>query len=136
MSDEAPINVKHELEAAQERLPINIDSSSMPIDFTLRAMALTIAQRHVSDTCIKEGNLYQQIKMDNKLGETVSVKHVINAALVFERYLWGEWSKGIAENALAATETKVADYLERQLRGEGEPDIADDDPTRAHGGGE
>jgi len=126
MSDQ-PIDVHKELTEANARLPINVDRE-MPLDVSLRTIALTIAQRHVGDTCIKEGNLYQQVKMDNKLGDPVSVEHVIRAALVFERYLWGEWSKGIAENALENVSTEVADALEQAFK--------DTEPTRPSSGGD
>lgn len=122
------IDVKKELEEANARLPVVIDGP-MPLDIQLRSIALTIAQRHVGDTCVKEGNLYQQLKMDNKLGSAVSVDDVVRAALVFERYLWGEWSKGLAENAMAEVSTKIADAIEKEL----DRKIGDDDPTRPAG---
>lgn len=121
------IDVSHELQEANAKLPVNIDRE-MPLDITLRTIALAVAQRHVGDTCVKEGGLYQQLKMDNKLGNAVSVDGVVRAALIFERYLWGEWSKGIAENAINAVSNEIADAIEEQfeekLRG------SDDDPSR------
>lgn len=126
MSDR-PIDIQQELDEANARLPVVLPDNPMPAPFAIRSLALTIAQRHVGDTTIKEGNLYQQVKMDNKLGGPVSVEDVIRAALVFERYLWGEWSRGIAENALEATLTEVADAVEREFM--------KDSPTRPHGSG-
>jgi hypothetical protein len=108
------IDVPKELAEAEGRLPVIVDRE-MPLDMTIRTIALTIAQRHVGDTVIREGNLYTQLKMDNKPIKPVSVDDVMNAALVFERYLWGEWSKGIAENALESTMTDVAAYVEKQF---------------------
>jgi hypothetical protein len=102
----------------------------MPLDIQLRTIALTIAQRHVGDTVVKEGNLYQQLKMDNKLGTAVSLDDVVKIALVLERYLWGEWSKGLAEHAIAQTSTDLADALEEEFK----KTVGDDDPTRPHGG--
>lgn len=114
MSDD-PINVEKELSAANARLPITIDRN-MPLDITLRTIALTIAQRHVGDTVVREGDLYQQLKMDNKLGQVVSIDDVVRCALVFERYLWGEWSKGIAENAANTVAGEMAEEIEKQFR--------------------
>jgi hypothetical protein len=59
--------------------------------------------------------MYQQLKMDNKPIEVLSVNHVVHYALVFERYLWGEWSKGIAENAIENVLTEAADILEKEI---------------------
>ena len=126
------IDVPAELANAEARLPVVVDNA-MPLDFSLRLMALTIAQRHVGDTAVKEGGLYQQLKMDNKLGDAVSVDDVIRAALVFERYLWGEWSKGIAENAINAVSTDAADAIEKMLD-EKFGDAGNDDPLRPSAG--
>lgn len=133
------VDVEQELAEANARLPVALPDREMPLDIQLRSIALAVAQRHVGDTCIKEGNLYQQVKMDNKLGPPVSVDMVVRTALVFERYLWGEWSKGIAENALAATDKLVADALEKEFEARStavEEEFKDDPPTRPHGGGE
>jgi hypothetical protein len=121
------IEVSKELSEAHAKLPINIDSTSVPLDMQMRAIALTLAQRHVGETCVKEGAMYNALKMDNKLGEPVSLDNVIHAALVFERYLWGEWSKGIAENALEATMTEVADAIEKEF----DKKRTDNKPTRS-----
>ena len=120
------MNVEKELSEAQARLPIAVDRD-MPLDITLRTIALTIAQRHVGDTCVKDGELYQQLKMDNKLGKVVSVDDVIQTSLFFERYLWGEWSKGIAEHAIEAVSHEAADALEAEF--------AKRAPTRHSSGG-
>ena len=105
----------------------------MPLDITMRVVALGIAQRHVGDTVVREGDLYQQLKMDNKLGRAVSIDDVVRAALVFERYLWGQWSKGIAEQALQETSTELADVLEKVMEEKLGP-TGNDDPVRSSGG--
>jgi hypothetical protein len=46
----------------------------------------------------------------------VRVEDVVNCAIVFERYLWGEWSKGIAENAIESTLSEAGDVLEKELK--------------------
>lgn len=122
------IDIKQEIDEATARLPVALPDTPMALEMQIRCTALLIAQRHVGDTCVKEGSLYQQLKMDNKLGGTVSVDDVIKAALIMERYLWGEWSKGIAENALAATETMIADVIEEEF--EKQRNIPDEPPTR------
>lgn len=123
------MDVTEELDKASARLPVLLPDQPMPLDFQIRSISLTLAQRHVGDTCIKEGSLYQQLKMDNKLGGPVSVDDVIRTALVFERYLYGEWSKGIAEHAIEKASTEIADALERKFE-----DI-EHDPTRPSSGG-
>lgn len=124
------IDVKSELADANAKLPLALPDSPVPLDFQIRSIALTLAQRHIGDTCVKEGALYQQLKMDNKLGHTVSVDDVVRAALVFERYLWGQWSKGIAENAIEATTTDLADAIERELQ---KKQPGNDSPVRPTG---
>ena len=110
------IDIPQELAEAQQRLPVVIDSDTIPLEINLRIMALSIAQRHVGDTSVKEGALYNALKMDNKVLEPANVDMVLKVALVFERYLWGEWSKGIVENALAATQHRVADAIEKEFQ--------------------
>lgn len=124
------IDVEKELAEANARLPVVLPDQGMPLDIQIRSIALTIAQRHVGDTCVKEGALYQQLKMDNKLGHAVSVNDVVRTALVLERYIWGEWSKNIAENAMNSTMTEVADAIEREF---GKEKSGDDSPVRPHG---
>lgn len=75
------IDVTKELDDAKAKLPVTLDDVPMSLDFQIRQMALLIAQRHVGDTSIKEGALYQQLKMDNKLGGPATVDIVIIAAL-------------------------------------------------------
>lgn len=130
-SEDGPINIPKEMAAVDARLPIHIDRE-MPLDITIRVVALGIAQRHVGDTVISEGGLYQQLKMDNKLGAPVSVDNVIHAALVFERFLWGQWSKGIAENAIEKAEGAAAEFIEKML--DEKFSGVDDDPSRPSSG--
>ena len=127
------IDVSKEITAANERLMVNIDRE-MPLDITLRSIALTIAQRHCGDTTVKEGNLYQQLKMDNKLGGPLSVNDVLRAALIFEAYLWGKWSKDIAGKAMEQTLKEMDEAIksgaldrERDII-EGEPPIRPPNP--------
>ncbi len=121
-------DVGKEIEDANKRLAIDLSQQEMPLDIALRATALTIAQRHCCDITVKEGNLYQQLKMDNKLTGPLTIDHVIHCALIFERFLWGAWSKGIAQDAMTSTLDEVDEALKREF--EEEP------PTRPHGGGD
>jgi hypothetical protein len=130
--DDKPIDVANEIAKTDARLPIHIDRN-MPLDITIRTIALGIAQRHIGDTVVREGGLYQQLKMDNKLGHTVSIDDVIRGALIFERYLWGEWSKGIAESALAQTDTEMSEAIEK-MWDEKLKNAADDDPNQPSSG--
>jgi hypothetical protein len=138
MTDETAgeFNVTKELDAANERLPIDLSQMQMPLDMQVRSIALTIAQRHCGDTTVKEGNLYQQLKMDNKLVGPLTIDHVVRCALIFERFLWGEWSKGLAAEAVTKTLDEVdqvlsaaKDEADKTLKEFNEP------PTRSHSGG-
>ncbi len=106
------IDVEKELDEANKRLPVVLPDGPMPIELQMRSIALTVAARFCADTTVKEGGLYQQLKMDNKLGGVISVEDVLKTALTFERYLWGEWSQGIAEHAIEQTSTEAADAVE------------------------
>ena len=140
------IDIEKELDERNRRLPAVFEAQQMPLEIQIRSIALTIAQRHAGDTVVSEGNLYQQLKMDNKLGGPLTVDHVVTAALVFERYLWGEWSKGLAENAISQTSAELADVLEKQFedamtRGATKQEKLDEEskdepPTRPSAGGE
>jgi len=127
------INLPAEIEAADKRLAINNSNLEMPLDITIRSIALSVAQRHMGDRTVKEGNLYQQLKMDNKLGDALSTEDVLRAALAFEMYLWGKWSQDIAGKAM---ETVISE-LEKAVAGGGldQPieGMQDDPPIRPHG---
>jgi hypothetical protein len=95
------LDVGKEISEASQRHAIDISKTGMPLDMTVRSVALTLATRHCGDVTVKEGNLYQQLKMDNKLAGPLTPGHVIHCALIFERFLWGEFSKGLAGEAMA-----------------------------------
>lgn len=120
--------IGQQIAEADARLAISNTQLTMPLDITIRSIALTVAQRHCGDTTVKEGNLYQQLKMDNKLAGPLTVEHVIYAAAIFERFLWGEWSKGIAADAMASALDEVDKELREQFK--------DEPPIRPHSGGE
>ncbi len=133
MSDE--FNLPQELDEANERLPVDLSQTQMPLDMTIRSIALTLAQRHSGDTVVREGNLYQQLKMDNKLAGPLTVEHVIHCARIFEMYLWGKWSQDIAGQALERTLEEMDEVIKRETdrRVEG---LEEEPPTRPHSGGE
>lgn len=130
------IDVSKEIELADKRLAINNTALEMPLDITIRSIALSVAQRHAGDKTVKEGNLYQQLKMDNKLGGPLTTEDVVRAAIIFEMYLWGKWSQDIAGKAMEmvlgefekATEAGAFDE-ERPVDG-----LEDEPPIRAHSG--
>jgi hypothetical protein len=124
MSEE--FDVGKEIAEASQRHAIDISQSNMPLDMTVRSVALTLATRHCGDTTVKEGNLYQQLKMDNKLAGPLTPGHVIHCALIFERFLWGEFSKGLAGDAMAAS----LDEIEKTIGDK----FKDEDPSRPHSG--
>ena len=133
MKTETEIDVSKELTEANARLPVNINRE-MPLDITIRSIALSIAQRHCGDTTVKEGNLYQQLKIDNKLVGPLTVNHVLRAALIFEAYLWGKWSQDIAGKAMEQTLDELnaavdCGDLDKHIDG-----LAEEPPVRPHSG--
>ncbi len=137
MSEMEPI--EDALADENKHLAIDLSRLELPLDMAIRSTALTLAVRHTGDRTVKEGNLYQQLKMDNKLGGPLDVNHVLHAALIFERFLWGEWSKGIAGEAMDATMAEVETILKRdsdKFVDETNPDAdyVKDDPIAPHGG--
>jgi hypothetical protein len=124
MSEE--LNVSNELAAASGTHAIDISQTNMPLDMTVRSVALTLATRHCGDTVVSEGNLYQQLKMDNKLAGPLTPSHVIHCALIFERYLWGEFSKDLAGDAMASALNEVEKVVSEKFK--------DEEPTRPHSG--
>jgi hypothetical protein len=124
MSEE--FDVGKEIDQANERLPIDLSQTTMPLDMTVRSVALTLATRHCGDKTVKEGNLYQQLKMDNKLAGPLSIEHVIHCALIFERFLWGEWSKGLVHDAANKALDEMDDALKEHFK--------EEPPIRPHSG--
>ena len=130
------VNMPSEIAAANARLPIDMSQVQMPLDITIRSIALSVAQRHCGDTTVKEGNLYQQLKMDNKLGGFLTTSDVVRAALLFEAYLWGKWSQDIAGKAMESTLSELdkaikAGALDPDKKVDG---LEDEPPIRPHGG--
>lgn len=128
------LDISKEIVAANARLPIDVSQVDMPLDITIRSMALSIAQRHCGDTTVKEGNLYQQLKMDNKLAGPLTVEHVLRTALIFEMYLWGKWSQDIAGKAMEQTLDELnaaikGGALDKHIEG-----LEDEPPIRPHSG--
>jgi hypothetical protein len=130
MSEET-FDLTAQLDQANAKLPVDLSQMTMPLDMQVRSVALTLAQRHCGDTTVKEGNLYQQLKMDNKLAGPLTVEHVIHCALIFERFLWGEFSKDIAGNALADALGEMDKVIQEAFDGDNE-----EPPARPHSGGQ
>lgn len=130
MSEE--LNVTNELAAASGGHAIDISQTNMPLDMTVRSVALTLATRHCGDTVVSEGNLYQQLKMDNKLAGPLTPSHVIHCALIFERFLWGEFSKGLAGDAMADALGEAEDAIKKHT----DEAFKDEEPIRPHSGGD
>jgi hypothetical protein len=133
-TDDEGVNISKELTEANARLPVNLGDYQMPLDIAIRSIALTIAQRHMGDRTVHEGALYNALKMDNKLGGPLTVDDVLRAALIFEAYMWGKWSKDMAGRAIEQT----LDELDAAIKGgaldKHIDEIIDEPPTRPHGG--
>lgn len=135
MSDEIfEPDMSKEIAEADKRLAISNTNLTMPLDITIRSIALAVAQRHTGDATVKEGNLYQQLKMDNKLGGPLTVDHVVRCALIFEAYLWGKWSQDIAANAMEDTLTKLGKAIDAGAFDDEVKDLKDELPIRPHSG--
>lgn len=128
------IDIPQEIAEANARLPIDMSQTEMPLDMTIRSMALSIAQRHCGDTTVKEGNLYQQLKMDNKLGGPLTTEDVIRCALIFEMYLWGKWSQDIAGKAMEQTLGELNAAIEGGAFDKNIDGLQDEPPIRPHSG--
>lgn len=126
-------DVAKEVALADERLAIDNTRLEMPLDITIRSIALSVAQRHAGDRTVKEGNLYQQLKMDNKLGGPLTTSDVIRAALVFEMYLWGKWSQDIAGKAMEMVLGELDQAIQAGAFDEEKPveGLQDEPPTRS-----
>lgn len=123
-----------EIVAANARLPIDVSRTDMPLDITMRSIALSVAQRHCGDVTVKEGNLYQQLKMDNKLAGPLTVEHVVHCALIFEMYLWGKWSENIAGKAMEDTMAELGKAIESGVFDKRVDELMDEPPIRPHSG--
>lgn len=134
MTEDTELNIAKEIAEADTRLAVNNTRLEMPLDITIRSIALTVAQRHCGDVTVKEGNLYQQLKMDNKLSGPLTVNHVIHAALIFEMYLWGHYSRDIAGKAMEQVITEVNEAIRTGRLDEYIEGLEDQPPTRPHSG--
>lgn len=115
-----PIDVTKEIERANAALPIPVNNYQMPLDITIRSVALSVAARYIGDTSVKDASFYQALKLDNKLGPTADLNLLLHYALYLERYLWGEWSKDIAGQAM----TQALNEMDKAIKQEGfEEDI-------------
>jgi hypothetical protein len=133
MSD-TELNMSREITESNARLPLDMSQVEMPLDVTIRSAALSIAQRHCGDTTVKEGNLYQQLKMDNKLVGPLTVEHVIRCALIFEMYLWGKWSQDIAGKAMEQTLDELDNAIKGGAFDKHVAELKDEPPVRPHSG--
>lgn len=129
------IDISKEIAEADSRLAINNTQLEMPLDITIRSIALTVAQRHCGDTTVKEGNLYQQLKMDNKLKGPLTVDDIVRCALIFEMYLWGKWSQDIAGKAMEQVIGEMETAIKSGAFHNPIEELKDEPPTRPHSGG-
>jgi hypothetical protein len=128
------VNIPQELAEADARLPVNLGDYQMPLDMAIRSIALTIAQRHMGDKTVHDGALYNALKMDNKLGGPLTVDDVLRAALIFEAYMWGKWSRDIAGKAMEQTLHELNAAIEGGALDKHIDGVIDEPPTRPHGG--
>lgn len=78
---------------------------------------------------------------DGPMPLDVQMRTIALTALVFERYLWGEWSKGIAEHAIDQASSDAADAIEAEYQkkmkegdAEIEVEFEDEPPIKPHSG--
>ena len=128
------LDIPSELADANKRLPLDMSQVEMPLDITIRSVALSIAQRHCGDTVVSDGNLYQQLKMDNKLRGPLTTEHVVRCALIFEMYLWGKWSQDIAGKAMEQTMEELDKAIAEGAFDKSVADLKDEPPIRPHSG--
>jgi hypothetical protein len=139
MSDIPPPDLNDavgEASSADAQLPVAIGNYQLPLPFAIRSMALSIAGRYIGDVAVKDASYYQALKLDNKLGPSADLQLLLHYAMNLERYLWGQWSKDIAGEAME----KTLDELDAAVKaGEFDEEIAkaasgeDDNPNRPVG---
>ena len=128
--DEETVDVEVDLAEGKPLNPMEEMIASVPsvanmqLDLTkdekLRTTALMLAVRYHQDTVVKEGELYQQMKMDQKQLRTTSAKIVVEYAWEFEKYLRGE------SETVQRLEEALLDRIERRLVEELAEEEADD----------
>ncbi len=76
------------LPAAIKDAPLQLDAAT-----GVRMTALMMSVKYHAETTIKDGQLYQQIKLENKPIETLTNSKVLQTAIEFERYLRGDYAE-------------------------------------------
>lgn len=75
-------------------LPVEV--SSAPLGLTheegIRATALAMAVRYHGDTIVKDGQMYQQFKLEGKNMQPTAPLLILQIAMDFERYLRGDYA--------------------------------------------
>ena len=124
--DEETVDVEVDLAEGKPLNPMEEMIASVPsvanmqLDLTkdekLRTTALMLAVRYHQDTVVKEGELYQQMKMDQKQLRTTSAKIVVEYAWEFEQYLRGESEvvKRLEEAFMERLERRLAEQEEEE----------------------
>lgn len=84
------------LETLPEELH-NHPIAPIPADTMIRMAALGMAVRYCGDNVIKDGTMYQQLKLDGKPIKEGSHDLVLQSAVAFERYLRGDYQDLVDE---------------------------------------
>ena len=99
--------------AGQQVAPIMNASLNLTKDEQIRSMALAMAVSYHKETIVKDGQMYQAMTAQGKNLRPTAPIQVIDAALVFEGYLRGEYNEFVASMVL-----EVQHALEDIVRGE------------------
>lgn len=76
-------------------LPAEVANAPLFLDpaQSVRTLALTMAVKYHGDTIIKDGGMYQQLRMEQKDIQPTHVNVVLKTAIEFERYLRGDYAE-------------------------------------------
>jgi len=66
-------------------------------DDGIRMMALSMAIKHIESTMLRDGALYQQLKLDGREIGVLRANAVLEKAIDFERYLRGDYADMAAQ---------------------------------------
>jgi len=82
------------------RLPVDVSIDELPVEAKIRTIALMMATRYHAQGVIKDAPMYLQLKHEGAAMQALTPQVVIETARLFERFLLGVFSRGLAEEAM------------------------------------
>lgn len=92
--------------------PIEVAADDLSNEIKIRSIALAMATRHHGEAVIQDADMYRMLKMENEHRITpLTPQMVVDTAVLFERYLLGEFSRGLTDDVLAEVMNEIDDKL-------------------------